>query len=537
MPIFPIRDLSKYGVITDIDPYGLPTEAWSMAVNVRFHDGSIERGPIFKTAKTLTNVSPRFVDADSSNTGFSSIIVGSLSGRVTSVQNGNETDLSTTGYVDANAEEPFTSCKLGDVYYVNRGDRVPWSLRVSDTIFQPLANWDSSWRAKLLRACGGALCAFGITKAGVSFPTMVKTSEFALADTVPSSWDETDPTTNATENILAEMKTPIVDAQNLGESMIIYGLNETWAMQADGSDSIWSYHKLFDNKGAINANCSIEVDKKHYVFGLHDVWMHDGISTKSICDKRVKRFIFNSIDMNRANRCFVSYNPLLNEVYFNYVSADAYTGFSPDDGCNRCAAYNISEDTWTFYDLPYVYGMAIANVDTTDTWDSLTNTWASIGGTWLDEQDSLKRIPVFVGDDNAAAGLTRTLYVFDMVGASSYSSLPVNITATKSWLLERSGIDLDEVGADLRGYKLLSSIYPQAHLDPDASPLLFTVGSSDYFNQNPSMAGDQSYDGHSFYKLDYNMAGRWLLIKVHGSDYHYFNLTGFDLDLDVIGER
>jgi hypothetical protein len=29
MTIFPIRELAKYGIITDQEPYDLPTEAWS----------------------------------------------------------------------------------------------------------------------------------------------------------------------------------------------------------------------------------------------------------------------------------------------------------------------------------------------------------------------------------------------------------------------------------------------------------------------------------------------------------------------------
>jgi hypothetical protein len=537
MSIFPVRNFSKYGVITDVDPYSLPLEAWSMGVNVRFHAGAIERSPVFRNVIGLATASPRYITANTPSTGFSTVVQAYLNGTVAQISNGTETDISITSYTPANAESCFTSCHLGDVFYVNRDDRVPWSLRTSDSNFQVLANWDSGWRAGIFRSAGGALCAFNITKSGTAFPTMVKTSEFALADTVPTTWDATDPTNNATENILAEMRGGITDAQNLGEIVVIYGLEEAWAMTADGSEEVWSYHKLFDDAGSINANCSIEIDKQHYVFGLHDIWRHDGTSKASIADQRTRDFIFQSINMQKSNRCFVYYNEKLKEVYFCYASADAYTGFPMVDGCNRCAAYNIAEDNWSFYDLPYVYGAAEANIDTVATWTSVTLTWATAGGSWLDQDDSLKRITVMCGDVNAAASVSRSLYAFDLQGPGTVVALPVDENATLGWTLERDGIDLDEVGVDLRGYKLCSSIYPQARLEVDAEPLSFQVGTNDYFSQLPIMSPAQTYDGNLLYKLDFNVSGRYMKMIVKHDDWHYVRFGGLDFDLDVLGER
>jgi hypothetical protein len=539
MPIFPVRDIAKYGIITDQDPYTLPVGAWSSGVNVRFRNGSVTRAPVFRNVQGLTNASPRFCTANTPNAGFSSIIIGSLNGRVTSITSGvGETDISIAGYTNSNAEAPFTSTHLADVFYVNRSDRIPWSLRTSDTVFQPLANWDATWRAQLLRSCGSALVALGITKGGASFPTMVKTSEFAIADSVPSTWDAADPTTNATENILAEMDSPIVDAQTLGEVMFIYGLEETWLMQADGSENVWSYHKIFNDAGAINANCVVEVNKMHFVFGLNDIWKHDGVSKVSICDQRVRDFIFSSMNLAATNRCFVSYNAKLKEITFNYVSADALASFGTQtSGCNRAAVYNITTDTWTFDDLPFVFGSAEANLDTITPWDGATASWATIGGTWADQNDSLKRVAVMVGDDASTFDITRSLYAFDLQGPGSVVALPVDTKATMGWQLSRDGIDLDEVGVDLRGYKTINTIYPQARLQTDAVPVTFSFGSADYFSEAVTMSDPQTYDGLALYKLDYNSAGRYLLMQMSHDDWHYVNITGFDLDLDVTGER
>jgi len=332
-----------------------------------------------------------------------------------------------------------------------------------------------------------------------------------------------------------------MDAQALGDVMFIYGLEETWIMYADGSDNVWANKKVFDDVGAINANCSIEVDKRHYVFGLNDIWAHDGTSKVSISDQRVRNFVFGTMNLTETNRFFVSYNAKMKEISFNYVSEDALVSFprvpSNGSGCNRAAVYNIVENTWTFDDLPYVFGVSEANVDTVTAWDTSTSTWSSIGGTWLDQGDSLKRVAIMIGDTNTDAGLTKSLYAFDLEGLGSVVALPVDENATKGWQLSRDGIDLDEVGAPLRGYKLISSIYPQARLETDAEPIEFSFGSADYFNNEVVMTDAQTYDGDALYKLDYNAAGRYLMMHMAHDDWHYVNITGFDLDLDVLGDR
>lgn len=541
MSIFPVRNIASGGVVTDVDPYNLPLGVWSWGQNIRFRDGSITRAPVLRSAFTgFANASPRYLSTYFPSSGFDKVISGFLNGRVTSVQNGVETDLSVTGYVNANAETPFTSCHLGDVYYINRPDRAPWSLRTSDTNFQTLANWapvNGPWTCNILRASNSALCAFGITQAGVSYPTMVLTSEFAVVDTVPVTWDYTLGTNNATQNVLGEMEGPITEAQPLGEVMIIYGLNETWLMQLDGSANIWGYHKLFSDAGAINVDCAVEVDKKHYVFGLNDIWVHDGNSKISISDQRVREFIFSTLNVSLANRCRAVYNKNLKEIYFQYVSGDQYTNFASLDGCNRQAVYHIPSNTWSFDDLPYVFGGTMANVDILQTWTTVPGTWDTLGGTWYQQQDSNKKVFLMLGDVNAGLSLTESLYVFDLQGPGSLVAFPVDTNATKGWTLSRDGIDLDEIGADLPGYKLLSSLYPQGRLEPGAQPISFSAGSADYFNDNVTLSSPQTYDGSSLYKLDFNTSGRYLSLTLTHNDYHYIRLTGFDFDIGITGER
>lgn len=539
MSIFPIRDIAKGGVITDIDPYNLPLGSWSWGQNVRFKNGSITRAPVFRTAlSSLSQTDPRFLFSNLPSSGFDTLYVAYKNGRVSSIVSAAETDLSIAGYVNSDSDSSFTACHLGDVVYINRPDRVPWAFRPTDTVFVALPNWDATWRANILRSSNGALCAFGITKGATSYPTMVKTSEFAVVATVPTTWDNTLTNNNATENVLGEMEGPITEAQNLGETVIIYGQNETWTMQFDaGSEFVWSYHRLFSDAGCLSANCAVEVDGKHYVFGINDIWVHDGNSKQSLCDERTREFIYASLNISKAKFFRVVHNRSLKEIYFQYASGDAFINFHGADGCNRQATYHLPTGTWTFDDLPFVFGACMANLDVVETWATATGTWDSHGGVWLDQDDSDKRVMCMVGDVNSTFSLAKCLYAFDLQGPGSLVSFNVDLNATKGWTLIRDGIDLDEIGTDLKGYKLLSSIYPQGRLEPGAAPVSFAIGTADYFTSGVQYQPAQTWDANSLYKLDYNLTGRYLAMMVTHNDYHYVNLTGFDLELDVLGER
>jgi hypothetical protein len=533
-----IRDIAKYGVLCDPDPFNLPDTAWSFGANIRFRNGKITSGPVFRNVYPLGTVSPRFSVAASPTTGLDLLFTGYLNGKLYKF-NGAEVDYTLTGYTPSSAEGAWSYTSLANILYVNRSDRAPWYLRSSDSSFQNLGvvsggptTWDSTYTCQLLRTCGGALVALNVTKGAVNYPTMVKTSSIPLSGVVPTSWDVGTPSTLASENILSEMKGSITDAQQLGPQLVIYGLNEAWIMTADGSTQVYNYRKLPFQKGSLNVNCAFELDGRHYVFGVDDIWMHDGNTEVSIVDEKNRDFIFRSINLSKKNRCFISHNVQLKELSFNFVSGDPYVNFlGAPDGCNRAAVYNYSDQTMTFDDLPLVYSCASANLSVTQTYATTSALYSTTGGSYQDQEDGYKRTPVYVGDSNTGFNLTTSLYAQDLFGTGSTVAFPVDTNATKPRYLERFGIDLDSLKEDLRGYKVVSSIYPQGRFGAGAQPLQIAVGACDYFTQTPLFSTYQNYDGNTQYKLDFNIGGRWLAMKILYSDYNEMTLTGFDLDL------
>ena len=51
-----------------------------------------------------------------------------------------------------------------------------------------------------------------------------------------------------------------------------------------GNDVFSSFNRVFDKTGLINTNCVVEVEGKHYCFGLDDIYTHDGTSKITIAD-------------------------------------------------------------------------------------------------------------------------------------------------------------------------------------------------------------------------------------------------------------
>lgn len=543
MSIEHIRDLAKYGVLCDPDPYDLPDTAWSFGLNVRFRNGKVSSGPVYRNVFALGTSDPRFSVAASPVTGLDLLFTGYLNGKVYRYTSGTEADYTLAGYTPSTAEATWTYTSLANILYVNRADRAPWYLRATDTAYQNLGvtsgaptNWDSTHTAQLLRTCGGALVALNVTKGATNFPTMIKTSSIPLSGVVPASWDISLANTLATENIIAEMKGSITDAQTFGPQLVIYGLQEAWLMQADGSTQVYNTRKLPFQKGSQNANCSVEIDGKHFVFGVDDIWMHDTNTEQSIVDQKNRDFIFGSINLSKKNRSFILHNPQLKELQFNYVSGDRGVVFlGAPDGCNRSATLDYANMVWTFDDQPLVFSGSNANLSTSATYATTTATYATTGGSYLDQEDGFKRTPVYVGVANSTFGLSTSLYAYDLFGQGSTVAFPVDTFATAPRYMERDGIDLDSLNEDLKGYKVLSSIYPQGRFGVGAPPIMIAVGSADFFTTTPVFSDYQAYDGNTLYKLDYNIAGRWLSMRVKYPGYQDVSLSGFDLDLHASG--
>lgn len=565
MALVPVRNIGQYGVNTDVDPLDLPLAVFNYAANVRFVDNKVSRGPVFAhLGVNAENTAPRWAYGFRLQGESSTFLVMAQDGTVASVAPGSpgspltRTPMSPAGYTPATLSVPYTATVLSNVMYANRNDRVPWSLTPGSSTFTDLPNWNATWRCQSLRSFNGCLVALNVTKGATVYPTMVKTSDFAPFGSVPATW--TASTTNsATENVLSDMVDPIVDGWPLRERFIIYGTNETWVMTPSDDSFIYNYQRLFSNYGMLTQNCVAEVNNQHFVFGTDDIWVHDGFTPKSLASSRVRKFVFNYIVKSQAYQSFVWYRPNLNEVLFCYVSTDPYCAFPVNPsigypGCNRAAAYNWLSDTWTFYDLPYIvggaqglmYGSGTAGLTYPDfgsvTYDTVSGAYQAV-----EDTSSLYNLAVGRGGSVSASILPLQttgswvsgthLYSYELQDTLVGLGTVVDVVNAPVYL-ENVQMDMDEVAKELRGYKVVTSVYPAARMDNQSNPMTFWYGGSDYSNQTPQFSPSMTFNGDTQYKLDFNSPGRYLTFKVAmGNPVQKFSWTGMDLEFKVFGHR
>lgn len=513
-----------------------------MSTNARFDQGHIERGPVSYTAGPLSNTHPRCVISYRMLSGINQFLVCNLDGTIKTWSPGStETDISISGYTPSSYDQPYTGCISNNLVFVNRSDRTPWYMSKDGSVFATLPIWPTTWRAEALRSFNGQIIALNVTQGANHYPTMIAWSDFTVWNSYPQYWTASS-TNSAGSNVLSDLGDPLVDGLTLRNTFILYSSRETWAMTATGDTSVFSFQRLFDtNFGAISQNCVVEVNNTHFVFGLDQIWKHDGFTPVDISSARVKDFVYENMDKANANQFFVVNHPRNGEVIFCYRSTDAFCAFPINgvtnyQGCNRAAVYNYRGDTWYFYDLPYVTSAGWSGTQPTATYATeMTTSYASIGGSYSSYGDASKLCLYTVS--NAAGAISSSVRSFELPN-SVFTSGIVDTAATPSVNLYISEINLDTLGAALRGYKVVKSVYPQGRIDAGATPLIFNFGASDYPNTPTHTLGSpMSFDGSTLYKLDFMTAGRFLSMQVTFNDYRNFSISGLDVDFEVTGNR
>jgi hypothetical protein len=104
-------------------------------------------------------------------------------------------------------------------------------------------------------------------------------------------------------------------------------------------------------------------------------------------------------------------------------------------------------------------------------------------------------------------------------------------------LLERVGMDLDDAGLTLNGYKVISRVYPQVSTPNSNGAFEFTFGAAETPNATPNYGTAIAFNSLDDYKLDTRIAGRYLSYKMTSPTIKDFALSGLDFEVIVTGRR
>jgi hypothetical protein len=572
MANLPVRELGKVGVLPDSNPYNIPLNGFSDANNVVFREGNFTRAPVFKqlypavkssktwaefgtdswdsasdlsyeSAEGASTAIARFVASFGDATSGETILVCDNDGSVRAYPNGILQNVTVVGAGTVTNEESWAHAQVSGVSFLSRPGMVPYARNLlSDSTYKSLgtSNWGTTTTCSVIRAYNDFAVALNVTKGSTAYPTMVKWCDPLQYGSAVTGldWDATSTTNSAGENVLGEMTTPIKDGLKLGTQFIIYSDDQVWIMEYTGSSLVFNFRRLFSTGGIIATNCVVEVEGKHFVFGVDDIYVHDGATKKSIADNRVRRYIYKNLDVNKSKSFFVVHDPVGSFIYFCFYSRRDEIGYPKTAFCNRAAIYNYREDNWSFMDLPNIVGGAEAKLNLSSyIYPSVTGSYADYNTAYLAFDSTTPKFPVMLGITDTTHNLSESrVYALDlpMLGAIN---LPVHPETSKPAYVSRTGIDMDELQLPLRGYKYINSVVPQAEYDVSYGTFYWEIGATDLAGGPVVYSTAYDYKPSSDYIINSRAFGRYLAYKVTMNYADNFRFSGFDLDVLSLNRR
>lgn len=384
MSTFPFETVKIIGINLDIVDSELPPTVYSGLQNFRYstHRMSRVNGDTVDSILNPTPVAaePTFVIGVRSATVFFWVIVGTTE---IHVFNGTTwDDITPGGGLTHLATDKWSGGVINGVLYISSPSQDPifWDGIVTNPM-TTITGWPASTKAKCVRTFNNHLVAYSLTESSVPFPNRVRWSNSAEAGNIPDSWDETDATKDTGLITLAGTEGEIVDSRQLYENNIIYKNNSAYIMSFVGGQELFSFRELFHDIGVINRNCIARFRGRQAVFTQDDFIIHDGRTAESIVNNKIKNHVFNNINYDASDACYVFEYHLVNEIWFCYP-----TGSSASS--TEAVIWNYKDDQLGIRDLSEVdfinTGLITQssigrswNDQTAQDWDTDIRTWNS----------------------------------------------------------------------------------------------------------------------------------------------------------------
>lgn len=520
MNLVKVPNAGATGVNKDLSQHELPLNAWTDASNIRFLDGYAYQFYGHGEVYNSPSVAPYHVLPVTVGSARYWIYAGLA--KVYAVTNTGGAAVHTnltrqTASVDVNytgAANAWTSTLLGGIPILNAGNTtdVPqmWNLNTASRM-TALTNWPASTYCKSLRSYKQYLVALGITKAGTSYPFMVKWSHPTSPGAVPSSWDETDATKDAGEFDLAEGYDPIVDGLQLRDSFMIYKEASVWRMDFTGGPFVFRFSKVLGISGALNRNCIVELDGYHLVLTGSDVIVHDGQTATSVLDKQSRRFLFQDFDVDQISRAFVFKNPFLNEAFICYAGIGSTVP-------NKAMVWNYVDKTISFRDIPSLNHANYGPVDNglIGNWNQDSAPWSSDLTQWNGPDFTPSTTRVLMASNDSKLFLLDASSSFDGVAPVAY--------------LERRGLGF---GADEKR-KLVRAIRPRITGNVGETVLVRVGSQSDPWSE-PTWGPTMTHVIGTTVANNCLVSGRYLTIRFDSGSAYQWRLDSYDIDVKIQG--
>ena len=516
MPVF--QAPAPKGLVKDTNNTIIPFEFYSEASNVRFADNAAKKIQGHDQVFGTPTVAPYFVLNWSYGVNSYWFYAGTakiyrLSGSSTHT---NFTRASGGDYsTNLNTVGNWTGTIYNGLPILCNGVDDPQALATTGaSAFSDLPNWVANATCKTIKAFGNYLMALNLTESGVNLPNKVRWGDTAEDFNYPATWTAA-ATNDAGAVTIGDEADEIIDGLALKESFIIYKGNSTWIANYIGGNLVFSFKKLFNDTGILTRNCVQEFEGRHFVVTQGDIIIHNGVSKKSIATNTVKNHLFNDINSAYYQLTFVTHNVQKSEMWISYPSLGSQF-------CNKALIYNYVNNSFTFRDLPNIYHIGPGVVDpgaTSVVWSGQSSsTWTTISGTYGDRLfNPTERSILFAGTDDTK------LYRGDF--GQQFDN--ENYIST----VERKGLTLDGNNNTIKQVRKLT---PRIK---GTGTINISVGSSMSPNGTYTFNAAQSFDPNSQNKVDCRATGKFIAVRFQHTSNSEFELNGYDLEYNVLGER
>tara|TARA_R110000851_G_scaffold12690_1_gene43980 strand:+ start:1793 stop:3337 length:1545 start_codon:yes stop_codon:yes gene_type:complete len=514
MPYKRLEITRPKGINIDLSPYELPNELWSEGINVDFRNFRTNRSLGYRQVFSNTTVSPLFTVAWTDfNLPYWFYANETAIYRTEGTTNSDVTR--TSGAYTGTYASGWTGNVFNGALIMNNATDSPQFFDVSSSLMADLTAWPTSYVCGVVRPYKNYLISMDITKGnGERFPTMVKWSDSADAGDVPQSWDETNPTTQAGENVLPDTEGRCIDGLALNDSFFIYKGDSVWAMQFIGGNFIFSFRKVFNDAGVLGKDCVVEFEGKHFVVGVNDVYVHDGTSKQSVISNQIKKKLYSQIDNNYIDKVKCQINDATKEIWIYFPSLDSTNGL-----CDRALVWDWEVKVWSQREISNISYIARGNIDPqeSDAWDDEVLGWDTDSSVWGEESFNPSQTELVLCD-----------YTNNKFYQGNRSTTLNGVLAPSS--VERVGLDF---GDDLN-YKYVNTITP--HFSGEGTVNIY-IGTENHQGQGIAWSVPFLFNIGVDYKADFRESGRYIAIKFESPTDNLWTLTGYTIEYEETGIR
>lgn len=525
-----VKGLGEVGMITDVDAAVLPDNAWTSLLNYRCVHGRVEPVDGYADFTSWSNVGSKEVYAltlEKIETETNIYWVypydddGDGQAEAIYAYNGSsDSDISRVAGYAGGATDLWNSCHYNSLIVLNNGSDCPqyWdgaAATCADLKWDATHTWDDTagggetYSAKVIRSFKNFLFAFHINEDGTDYPQMVHWSAIADPGNVPI-WTYDDPTNKSGRVQITETGGRVLDGLPLGEQMVVYKEDAIAMCSFVDGQYVFQTRIRSTSYGLWAPNCAVDIGGLHVVLGDGVVYTFDGHAPRNILEGKLADQLFDQIDVDNYQKCFLAHNKEETEVWICFPE-------SGETWPKKSLIYNYGNGTWYYRTIPASSQIKLGIVsvtDDSDAWDDGTvETTAAWDAEIVEPWDSRSYSPI--GDTLVAA-------------SDQLKEFGKGITSDA-----REGVRTNIIIEDPTSWYMTRTMYPVG----TGEPFTIAVGGQEFVDGPVYWESEQTFTPGATRKLDWRTSYPIKALKINHTAVGMSTFDGYVIDHVKQGQR